>query len=233
MFNKKIMELFQEIGEAKKAVLSTSSNDRVTSRMMSFIIAKGKFYCQTDRRFLKFEQIIDNPKVAICINNIQIEGVAKIIGKPLEHTTFSVLFKKNFKNSYENYSFLENEILLEISPIFITIWNYKENTPMREYYDLIFKEYKKEDYLGDKKIAAKDKNKKLIEFLKNQEKEKIEITYAKMEELLERKLPKSAYEYQAYLSNSYSQPIPPIWLDLGYKQTKLVLGEYLILEKIK
>ena len=54
-----------------------------------------------------------------------------------------------------------------------------------------------------------------------------------MEELLERKLPKSAYEYQAYLSNSYSQPIPPIWLDLGYKQTKLVLGEYLILEKIK
>lgn len=54
-----------------------------------------------------------------------------------------------------------------------------------------------------------------------------------MEKLLGRKLPKSAYEYRAYLSNSYSQPIPPIWLNLGYKQIKLVLGEYLILEKLK
>lgn len=150
MFDEKIIELFQGIGEAKKAVLATSSNNRVTSRMMSFVICEDKFYCQTDRRFLKVEQIVNNPKISICIDNIQIEGIAKIIGKPAEHNIFSMLFKKYFKNSYENYSFLENEILLEINPTFITVWTYKENIPIREYYNLIFKKYEEEIYLGDK-----------------------------------------------------------------------------------
>lgn len=164
MFNKKIKRLFQGMGEAKKAVLSTSSNNRVTSRMMSFIIYEGKFYCQTDKRFLKIEQILNNPRVSICIDNIQIEGIAQIIGKPLENKNFIVLFKKQFKNSYENYSFLENEILLEITPTFISVWNYKESIPMREYYNLISKEYKEEIYLGDEEVVIKDKNKKMVEF---------------------------------------------------------------------
>ncbi|MGL4935865.1 MAG: pyridoxamine 5'-phosphate oxidase family protein [Cetobacterium sp.] len=149
MFNEQITKLFQGIGEAKKAVLSTSSNNRVTSRMMSFVIYERKFYCQTDKRFLKIEQISNNPKVSICIDNIQIEGIAQILGKPLENKNFIVLFKKHFKNSYENYSFLENEILLEITPTFISVWNYKEGIPIREYYNLTSKEYKEEIYIGD------------------------------------------------------------------------------------
>lgn len=148
MFDKKLIEFFQGMGESKKAVLATSSNDRVTSRMMSFVIYENKFYCQTDKRFLKVKQILDNPKVSICIDNIQIEGIAKIIGKPLENNMFITLFKKYFKNSYENYSFLENEILLEISPSFITVWNYKEVIPIREFYRLDLKEFVEEIYGG-------------------------------------------------------------------------------------
>ncbi|MGL4510175.1 DUF7662 domain-containing protein [Cetobacterium sp.] len=96
-----------------------------------------------------------------------------------------------------------------------------------------FKSIKEENEFVSEDEKGYYNKKRLIEFLKNQEKESIEITYAQMEELLGRKLPKSAYEYQPYLSNTYSQPIPPIWLNLGYKQVKLVLGKYLILEKIK
>ena len=148
MFDKKIIELFQIIGEAKKAVLATSSNNRVTSRMMSFVIYKNKFYCQTDKRFLKVEQILDNPKVSICIDNIQIEGIAQIIGKPSENNIFSTLFNKYFKNSYENYSFLENEVLLKINPTFKAVWNYKESIPIRNFYKLDSKEYIEEIYIG-------------------------------------------------------------------------------------
>ena len=148
MFDKKIVELFQGIGEAKKAVLATSSNNRVTSRTMSFVIYENKFYCQTDKKFLKVEQILDNPKVSICIDNIQIEGIAQIIGKPSENNIFSTLFNKYFKNSYENYSFLENEVLLKINPTFIAVWNYKESIPIRNFYKLDSKEYIEEIYIG-------------------------------------------------------------------------------------
>ena len=48
---------------------------------------------------------------------------------------------------------------------------------------------------------------KFIDFLNTQSDVVIKITYSEMENLLERKLPKSAYKYQAYFSNSYSHVI--------------------------
>ncbi|WP_270428066.1 hypothetical protein [Fusobacterium mortiferum] len=70
-------------------------------------------------------------------------------------------------------------------------------------------------------------------FLKNNTKEKLELTYEDIEKIINHKLPNSAYKYQAYFSNSLSHPISRIWLELGYIQTKLELGKYLILEKLE
>ena len=147
MYERKLSELFRTIGKVRKMVLSTSFDNRVTSRMMSFVIFDNKFYCQTDKTFLKYQQIKSNPKVALCIDNIQIEGIAKNIGKPLENKKFINLFKQYYKTSYEIYSFLENEILLEIEPTFIGVWTYKDFIPIREFYNLETKEIKEESYL--------------------------------------------------------------------------------------
>lgn len=74
---------------------------------------------------------------------------------------------------------------------------------------------------------------KFIDFLNIQIDVIVKITYSQMEDFLERKLPKSAYKYQAYFSNSDSHVISAIWLELGYTQIELVLGEYLVLKKRK
>lgn len=147
MYEKKLNEIFRIIGRAKKMVLSTSCDNRVTSRTMSFVIFDNKFYCQTDKNFLKYQQIQSNPNVALCVDNIQIEGIAKNIGKPLENEKFINIFKKHYRASYEIYSFLENEILLEIEPTFIKVWVYKDLIPIREFYNLQTKEIKQEMYL--------------------------------------------------------------------------------------
>lgn len=69
-------------------------------------------------------------------------------------------------------------------------------------------------------------------FLKGNPNKKIELTYDEIEKIINMKLPKSAYMYQAYFSNTLSHPISKIWLELGYIQTKLELGKFLVLEKI-
>ncbi|MEG2347783.1 MAG: hypothetical protein RSB50_08885 [Cetobacterium sp.] len=74
---------------------------------------------------------------------------------------------------------------------------------------------------------------KFIDFLNIQIDVIVKITYSQMEDLLEKKLPKSAYKYQAYFSNSDSHVISAIWFELGYTQIELVLGEYLVLKKLK
>lgn len=73
----------------------------------------------------------------------------------------------------------------------------------------------------------------LIDFLNNQVDVNIKITCSQMEKLLERELPKSAYKFQAYFANDKTHHIPRVWLELGYKKIELVLGEYLVLKKIK
>ena len=70
-------------------------------------------------------------------------------------------------------------------------------------------------------------------FLENNTKEKLELIYEDIEKIIGEKLPNSANNHSAYFSNSLSHPISKIWLELGYTQTKLELGKYLILEKVK
>lgn len=145
-FEEKLKLFYTEFGQGKKMVLSTSSNQKVSSRMMSVVCINEKFYFQTDVNFRKCRQIGENENVALCIDNIQIEGVCKEIGKPLKNVSFCNVFEACFKGSYDMYTKLENERLFEITPVYIERWVYKNTVPFVETFDLHKKEYKLEEY---------------------------------------------------------------------------------------
>ena len=90
----KYNNIFQQIGDHAKIVLATSHQDKVTARKMSFLIMNGIFYFQTDKTFRKYQDIQDNENVALCLDNIQIEGICKEIGHPLDHQDFCKYFQK-------------------------------------------------------------------------------------------------------------------------------------------
>lgn len=72
-FEVKRQAFFNQMDNHKSMALSTSLNNKVTSRMMSIVIIENKLYFQTDITFCKYKQIKYNPKVALCADNIQIE----------------------------------------------------------------------------------------------------------------------------------------------------------------
>lgn len=135
-----------EFGKSKKMVLSTSENNRVTSRMMSIIQMDGRFYFQTDKSFGKYSQIKNNPFVALCMDNIQIEGICKEIGRPIENEAFSSAYKECFSGSYKMYSSLEDERLFVIEPTYLERWSYKDGVPFLEEFDIEKEDYKLERY---------------------------------------------------------------------------------------
>lgn len=148
MFINRANELFQSIGENKIMYLSTCVDNRVTSRAMSFIIYNQKLYFQTDKTSLKYEQITKNPNVAVCIDNIQIEGVCKHIGGPLDNNNnfFSQKYKEYFRGSFDKYSSMKNEVLVEVTPTHIELWNYDEGRPYQEFLDFNNQLYDKKYY---------------------------------------------------------------------------------------
>lgn len=147
IFDNECEKLFNQMGNGRKMVLSTSLNDKVTSRTMSVVIINKHFYFQTDKNFRKYEYLLKNPNTALCFENVQIEGISEEIGYPSEQVQFLSMYKKNFKNSYENYSFLESERLFVVKPVYIQKWIYENGKPFIEKYCFEENIYKKEKYV--------------------------------------------------------------------------------------
>lgn len=142
-FEVKVNRLFENLGQGKIMSLATGNEDRISARSMSVCIFDNKFYFQTDKNFLKFSQIKNNPNVALCFENVSIEGIATCLGKPLENSRFCEIFNKQFHGSFVAYSSLENEVLFEIEPKLIKLWIYENALPYVEKYDFVFNKYDK------------------------------------------------------------------------------------------
>ena len=148
LFREKYEAFLAEFGKGKAMVLSSSADNRVSSRMMSVVCNDGLFYFQTDKNFRKYYQLINNPYVALCTENIQIEGVCTEIGNPMDNTVFCNVYKECFSGSFKKYTLLKNERLFIVTPTFVERWLYIDTVPFIETFHIEAKEYKLSKYEG-------------------------------------------------------------------------------------
>ena len=116
--------------------------------MMSLVLIDGKFYFQTDLNLRKYQQLKSNPNVALCIDNLQIEGICEEIGHPLDNTAFCKAYKQCYKHAFDSYTALKNERLFLVTPTYIERWVYKEKIPYLEAFKIDKKEYQSIRYEG-------------------------------------------------------------------------------------
>ncbi|MDR0374554.1 MAG: pyridoxamine 5'-phosphate oxidase family protein [Treponema sp.] len=141
-------KIYAHIGEYKTMALATSSKNHPTVRLMSCIIYENKIFFQTGADLMKYKQICENNNVALCVDNIQIEGAANILGKinDKQNAEIMEIYKKYYKNSYETYKRNETEVLIEIVPKKIIKWDYENGKPYRIFIDMDNKQARKEMY---------------------------------------------------------------------------------------
>ncbi|TET49450.1 MAG: pyridoxamine 5'-phosphate oxidase family protein [Anaerolineales bacterium] len=119
-------EVVRKLRKAKHMVLATSASDRVTARTMSCVSDGLTVYCQTLESYTKCRQIAENPNVALCAGNLQIEGRASIEGHPLSEGNgwFAEVFKAKHPDSFRRYSGLAEEVVLRVEVTRATLWKY-------------------------------------------------------------------------------------------------------------
>lgn len=133
-------EVLKLLDSNKYMVLATCSHNRVTARTMSIVHKDLKLYFQTGRSFVKSKQISENPNVALCAGNMQIEGTASGKGHPHDedNAAFLDLYRENHKTAYDRYSGLEDEIVFEVCIKSVALWKYmpEGDRPYRDFLDV-------------------------------------------------------------------------------------------------
>ncbi len=147
-FSDRYKVFLEDFGKGKTMVLSTSENNIVSSRMMSVVEIDGNFCFQTDMTFRKYRQLSCNHNVALCADNVQIEGICEELGHPLDNAAFCERFRECFKGSFDAYTALKNERLFRVTPLYIERWIYKDGVPYIETFDIRERLYKISRYCG-------------------------------------------------------------------------------------
>lgn len=132
-------EITAILNKEKHIVLATCAGEHVTARTMSYVNTGLDIFFQTDRQFLKVQQMLENPRVALCTGNLQIEGTVKMQGHPLENINreFCNLYKIKHPHSFEKYTSLKEEIVVKVEPSLFTIWKYIDGNPCRDYLNVV------------------------------------------------------------------------------------------------
>lgn len=119
-------------------VLATSLKNRVLARNVLVATDGLDLYAFTWQHSRKVLQIQQNPKVALCKDTVQIEGVAEILGGMLEERNRAALriLRGRFPKVIEHWRERPGMVLLHIRPTLAVIGNSAFEEPYLEVIDL-------------------------------------------------------------------------------------------------
>ena len=125
-------EVISALEKETTLTLATSANNRVTIRQMSHINNGLTIYFQTSAHYLKTQQIKANPNIAISVGAYEIEGIAEIIGHPLDEANKFFIQKYTAKHpNYANkWSHLPNQIIVKVETMQARKWRYVNGKPV-------------------------------------------------------------------------------------------------------
>lgn len=131
MYNEMYDAVLKKFSDGKTFALATLRNGQPTVRTMSGFSLNGKIYFQTDSLMDKATDIKANNHVALCLDEIQIQGSCVEIGHPFDETNswFTDAFKAFFPKAYAQYSHVGTEKVYEITPTFVKIWGKQNYIP--------------------------------------------------------------------------------------------------------
>jgi len=127
-FESAVERMFSKLGDWKIMALASSVNDHVMVRNVSCLFYDGKIWFKTDKNFRKTQQLYQNPRVAMCWNGVQVEGTAEIKGLVVDEPgrRFEGLYNKFLFGSYNSYAHEDSEIIVEVTPKFVELWDTDE-----------------------------------------------------------------------------------------------------------
>ena len=127
-YNELLENIKNLLSKTDYVVLATASKDGIVSASQMCVVAcDTTLFFQTDSSFEKARNIKENPNVAITINNVYFKGKASIIGYAKDNEYFVNKMKEKHYKTYENYTNLNDQILIKVELSECRIWGIWNN----------------------------------------------------------------------------------------------------------
>jgi general stress protein 26 len=105
-------------------VLATSLEGRVTARTVSFANDGLAILFMSWGHHTKCAQIRGNPRVALCRDNVQMEGVAEILGSPLDERNqrYADILREKYPENHALFAHDPGMVIVRVLPTSITVF---------------------------------------------------------------------------------------------------------------
>ncbi len=112
---------FLELEDNRVMVLATSHNDRVTARNVGIANCGLDIYFFTWVHSHKCLQIRENPRVALCKDDVQIEGLAEILGDLVDEKNkeYAEKLRNRSPDSVERWEHQPRMVVIRVRPTLI------------------------------------------------------------------------------------------------------------------
>ena len=118
-----VEKIEKALEQVKNVILATANKSgAVSARSMALVNDGLTVYMQTDNKFDKVRDINENPNVAISFAFYSFKGKAKIVGHPRNNKVFIAKLKDKHLKTYNSYTELPDEVLIEIELTEARIW---------------------------------------------------------------------------------------------------------------
>ncbi|MCB6611543.1 pyridoxamine 5'-phosphate oxidase family protein [[Clostridium] symbiosum] len=132
--NVNLNELQKTLAETEVISLATSADDLVTVRQVSPLSIGLLLYVRTSLSSRKAIQMMENPNVAVCVENFYFTGRSELLGKVTlpENEEIKNAYRKRYPESFsEDDEFIQDdEVFFLIRIRKVSQWVYENNIPV-------------------------------------------------------------------------------------------------------
>jgi general stress protein 26 len=123
-FEQTLQAKLNRLKSAGDMVLSTSLDNKVTSRMVTCACEGRTVVFLSWKHHTKCLQIAKNQHVALCYENLQIQGLADIMGSPFSENNkvYADLLKEKISGIYKRFSRYKGMVIVKIEITRIHSW---------------------------------------------------------------------------------------------------------------
>lgn len=121
-FNEIKDEIVGKLDVRNQIVLASCYNQRVTARTVYYVNNGLDIYFLTSKAYLKYKQIEKNSNVALCLENLQIEGQAVVIPEPSICSDDTIISKIHMFQEMSYFLKYKNTVLIKVNVTQVEMW---------------------------------------------------------------------------------------------------------------